>query len=899
MKQLKLLLFLVLSTSAFSQNLVLNPSFETTTSCPMGPSQFTLATNWDDLNTNVGGDSCSSPDLYANCSWTIGGVNSPAGLLGYQNSRTGTHHAGIIVESRPPILSSCPPAAGSVDNYREYIGGQLSSPLVAGTSYCVQMYVNLATKSGWGIDKLGFYFYNASASIAKDFCASPTPIIIPTTDPKLLMTSGTVFTDTVNWVLVNWNYVAQGGENRFAIGNFFDKTTQIRTGNECASSNLIGGTYSYYFIDDVSVTAGACCITTLTNPGTICVNDAAFNLIPQVAGGTFSGTGITNATSGTFNPAVAGVGTHTITYTLPCGSGTTQVTVTNCTSLAICAETNGALTVSGGTAPYAWQTQTITQNCSACIIGCTFPVGCAVNVTTWNTYATTATATPGSLPIQVIDNAGNSQLITTLATIPACTVIPPCPTIVVTSSSVQSVNCHGGNDGSATVSASGGTGPYSYQWMPGNLSGGTQTNLTAGTYTITATDANACTGTLTITITEPLALTITGTTVNADCNQSNGAVSMVVSGGTSPYTYLWSPNGATTASLLNVGAGVYTVTATDAHNCTISMPFTVGVNNGPVLTTTLQQNASCFGMHNGAASVSVSGGNAPYSYSWSPSGETVPNATQLGSGTAIVTVSDASGCVVSASIAITSPTELVLTATVTDAHCGSSDGAITTAVSGGNGPYTYQWTTSETTPSITNLAPGMVGVIITDGNGCLDTTNFTVNQIGSLAIQVTPSSATILEGESVQLTATGGTTYSWSPPNGLSCITCATTIATPASTTLYEVTGTDATGCTGVTTVLVNVQPNCGEIFVPSIFSPNEDGQNDQLCVFGNCFEQVQFSIFNRWGELVFTTDDLSHCWNARYKDKLVSPGVFAYLLTGKLVTGEAISLSGNIEVIR
>ncbi|MBL0052310.1 MAG: hypothetical protein IPP29_12760 [Bacteroidetes bacterium] len=125
------------------KNLVLNPSFETLRLARLGLSEFTNAQNWDDANS--GADSTSiSPDLYAACSWEIGGVNSPAALLGYQPSRTGFAHAGII-NYEAVSLFGCVQLFS--DNYREYIRGELSSPLQAGTQYDVSFYVNLANNA--------------------------------------------------------------------------------------------------------------------------------------------------------------------------------------------------------------------------------------------------------------------------------------------------------------------------------------------------------------------------------------------------------------------------------------------------------------------------------------------------------------------------------------------------------------------------------------------------------------------------------------------------------------------------------------------------------------------------------------------------------------------------------
>lgn len=231
-------LFISVSSLLFAQNLVLNPSFEITTDCPLGPGQLDLATNWDDANGNA--DTCSSPDLYAGCSWAIGGVNSPAALLGFQPSRTGTHHAGIITYEAVALLGC---ASLFSNNYREYIQGTLSQPLEAGKTYCVSFYINLANNAKWGTDDIGVYL--SSTNTQHDFCNQPgnLPLI-----PQLEYT-GPPLLDTANWTELQWNYIATGGEQYFIIGNFKNNANTTVVDANCGSFLP----YMYYYIDDVRI----------------------------------------------------------------------------------------------------------------------------------------------------------------------------------------------------------------------------------------------------------------------------------------------------------------------------------------------------------------------------------------------------------------------------------------------------------------------------------------------------------------------------------------------------------------------------------------------------------------------------------------------------------------------
>jgi hypothetical protein len=321
----------------------------------------------------------------------------------------------------------------------------------------------------------------------------------------------------------------------------------------CGSTGNSGTATRTGTVQVVNMTAAAplaltCCDATVCNPGVLCQNATPVTLVVATPGGTFSGPGV-NPTTGVFTPATAGVGTHTITYTLACGNESITIVVSPCVALSVCQETNGSLTVSNGVNPYDWEFFTpasstpITNSaqCTACSGSWTpFVNIClvgglpATNCNTpafWTSFSSAANSgtLPASFsaqPIQVTDNAGSVITITTLSGIPACSTTA-CPTITVTNPAKTNVLCFGQSTGTATASATGSTTAYTYNWMPGSLTGASQTGLAAGTYTVTATDGNNCTGTTTIIITQPasaVAVSISSSTP-ASCGSSNGAAS--------------------------------------------------------------------------------------------------------------------------------------------------------------------------------------------------------------------------------------------------------------------------------------------------------------------------------------------------------------------------------------
>jgi gliding motility-associated-like protein len=348
----------------------------------------------------------------------------------------------------------------------------------------------------------------------------------------------------------------------------------------------------------------------------------------------------------------------------------------------------------------------------------------------------------------------------------------------------------------------------------------------------------------------------------------------------------------------------YNVVGVDLAGCAGTASVTVTVSGvGPTLVMSAVD-ALCFGTATGQASV-VATGSGPFSYSWSPTGGTYATANNLFPGNYTVSVTDAQGCISTGSATVASPSQIVPNGSVTNTDCNINNGSILVNPSGGNSPYSYVWLPGGSTNALlANLGAGAYQVNITDANNCSVSANFSVELNNSFIVSVDPPVSTIQYQESVLLDVTivpdvPGATYSWSPIAGLSCTDCPNPIAAPISNTTYTVTVTAPNGCTQTAQATVNVQLPCGAAFMPTIFSPNGDNLNDELCLMGSCVQTMTYSIYNKWGELVFSSNKQSDCWDGTFRGKPAPMGGYAYKLQVTLTDGTIQEESGNITLAR
>jgi len=456
--------------------------------------------------------------------------------------------------------------------------------------------------------------------------------------------------------------------------------------------------------------------------------------------------------------------------------------------------------------------------------------------------------TAGSYTVIVSDGNNCSASRTIEITQPAA--------LLAVNPTVTHVACFGESTGQVVLSVSGGTGPYTYAWSataPATVPSGQQNNqnltaLAAGTYSVIVTDNRGCTFTLPAIVvnqaSSPLAVTGTPTPVTCFGNANGGVILNDPTGGTPPFSYLWS-NGSMTKNLSNVAVGTYTVVVTDVLNCATSTSFNVNQPALLVASVTNTQDVTCNNGTNGAITLSVVGGNGTNTFLWTsvngeiPAGqEIVQNPTGLTAGTYTVLVSDVNGCNATTSTTINQPTAILASALLTDVTCNNgNNGAILLNVSGGSGAgYTYAWTTLDgtglnaTSQNQSGLTAGTYTVVVTDGASC---TSIAYDYIldGPVPIGITMLNSNLscaggTNDGSIDLTITGGVapfSFAWTTANGsIPAGQEALQNITGLGIGTYSVTVTDFNGCTASLT--------SAPIVVPDALVASTTVLNDVIC---------------------------------------------------------------------
>ncbi|MGV3612134.1 MAG: gliding motility-associated C-terminal domain-containing protein [Fluviicola sp.] len=674
-------------------------------------------------------------------------------------------------------------------------------------------------------------------------------------------------------------------------------------------TNIPGGTYGLVVSDafgcntvggpfNVGLSPGpAINATNMVVVGTTCgLNNGS------ISGITATGTGLTyqwNGVNSTLNQTGLAAGNYTLVVTDagsctstygPVSIGASSAPVINSASVSIthahCSQSTGAisgLTVSGGQPGYTYN---------------------------WNSGAyntlNLSNIPAGTYNLQVTDNLGcianaGPFVVNNIAG----------PTLTTTNAQVTAETC-AMNDGTISgLTVSGAPGSvFTYTWNGVVSPTLNQTNLSPATYNVVVSDQFGCTangGPFTVNAMIPLSLNTNSLLITpTGCVGNTGAIhGLQIVGGVNP-TVSWAPNGQTTLSIGGLSAGNYTITVTDDQNCSVQQTFTVPTTSGLAVNTNnaVIANDNCAVGSGSITGVTVTGGSAPYSYSWnsSPAQNTL-NATNLTSGNYTLTVTDNNGCVATSNalfVGVVPPPVIDITnMVVTNASCVGNNGAINGIQVTGNGPFVYSWTGSPLTSlNLSNLDAGTYTLGVTDANGCSTSgAAVVVGMDGGPNADFSISNPVASPGEVIHFenTSSGGpfVSYSWSV-SGLGVIGTGSsaTYSSMVETTYYM-------------TLVVETVDGCmdsikkpfeilGELKIPNIVTANGDHTNDEFYIT-NLKPNSKLIIQNRWGNLVFESDNYKNDWGGiDISGVKLDDGVYFY----QLITADGKMWQGNVHLL-
>ncbi len=688
---------------------------------------------------------------------------------------------------QPPPVSIDGPSGGCVGSTQQYC--ETASPSLAHvwsvSPASVATIVGDATGSCVSVNFSGSGTATLSVKVTSpEGCSDSTGIVITgfpnpavsVNSPQACQGTEATLTATVSSGTSPFTYLwSPGGAttSSISVGTAGTYTVTVTDAKGCTGTG--SGTLTVNPNPSVSVNSPQTCQgteTTLT--ATVSSGTGPFTYLWSPGGATTSS--ILVGTAGTYSV--------TVTDSKGCtGSGSGVLTVNPNPSVSVNSpqtcqgtETTLTATVTGGTGPftYLWSPGGATTS--------------SISVGTAGTYTVTVTDSKSCT------GSGSGTL-----------TVNPNPSV-----SVNSPQTCQGTETTLTATVSSVTGPFTYLWSPGGATTSSILVGTAGTYSVTVTDSKGCTGsgsgTLTVNPKPEVSVNSPQT-----CQGTETTLTATVSSGTGPFTYLWSPGGATTSSILVGTAGTYTVTVTDSKGYTGSGSGTLTVN--PSLSVSVNSPQTCQGTET-TLTATVTGGTGPFTYLWSPGGATTSSISVGTAGTYSVSVTDSKGCTGSGSGTLTVNPKPSVSVNSTQT-CTGTEATLTATVSSGTGPFTYLWSPGgATTSSIQVGTAGTYTVTVTDSKGC------TGSGSGELTVNgnptVTVNSPEACEGAEGTLTATvtGGTepfTYLWSPGGAT---TSSISVGTAGA---YTVTVTDSKGCTGSGSGTLTVNPNP----VCSLTAPN------------------------------------------------------------------------------
>jgi gliding motility-associated-like protein len=481
---------------------------------------------------------------------------------------------------------------------------------------------------------------------------------------------------------------------------------------------------------------------------------------------------------------------------------------------------------------------------------------------------------------------------------------------------ITEILCFGDNDASITInSISGGSPPYDVAWSNFGT-GNSQFNLSAGTYTITITDALDCTRDFPISIEEAPLFLIDPVVTQMSCSGENDAsIALNFVGGIDPVTVVWDDDATAGTERNNLAPGTYAVSITDGTPCVIEDSFTIVDILPLVLSANVTDALDCADTNSGAINLLIQGGSAPFTIVWS-NGATTENLDAVPPNTYVVTVTDANGCEIEGNWVVNRFAPLVLDVeTQTEVNCDAKtvDQTFVARASGGVPPFQYTWSSGTVSglngELMTTDEDGLVILEVVDSQGC--TTNYSLNVaapvLGDPDFEVTSFGFVNLGiyaiQDPIEFTNTSTGQYEsvlWDFGDG-SFSNEEQPTHTYIEVGTYSVTQrvTYPFGCAYERVLTLTVEAGY-KLIMPNAFTPNEDGLNDVFSPVQIGLNSLEIRIYDTWGSLVYSeSGDTIRGWDGKVKDEVAENGNYFYTFTAKTFYGEEIKKQGAFVYIK
>lgn len=463
----------------------------------------------------------------------------------------------------------------------------------------------------------------------------------------------------------------------------------------------------------------------------------------------------------------------------------------------------------------------------------------------------------------------------------------------------QATSCYGAKNGSVEILINSGVAPYTYTWSPGGSSSNTLNMLSSGIYTVSYTSNNGCVGISTITVSEGMPLNVSLTYTNITCNGKNDAtIQPIASGGTTPYTYTCLPTNNIGTLFSNLGQGTYTIIATSSEGCIGSSTQTI--SDPSLLSASMSfSNVSCPNYTNAIASIYVSGGSVPYNFQWSSNPSITTNTIgSLTPGTYTCIIQDANSCILTQTFSLSNPPSFSIS--VNSATICPNDYVMLIA----SGAQSYTWQPGNINSSFANLSPDITTnytITASNSSGCTQTTTTTINVYSSPYVNA-GHDTTINMDEPLILTGVATDFYGWLPMTSepsLNCNFCHEITVNPQHNTCYILMAYNFHQCVNRDTLCVTVTHDWA-IYVPNAFTPvRADNINDVFIPVGYGLKSIELFIFDRWGELIFKSDEDHKGWDGKYKGSYCKSDVYVYQINYTTMDNIEGTKTGHVSIIR